>query len=248
MKLLVGIFVAVLIVSSNPASADQLTVQWFTVTPATGTDFPGVPNGFVVVNNEVQSTLGPNGLPVYNSGYGGPTLTGVNPTTGELTWWTPSSNVTFTSTTTVTLPFFSSNMFAPNGTGTNDTNSFQTAILSGKLFVPQHETVTFKLGGDDDTFLAINNAVIGQLGGIHAFTSSNFSTTLDAGTYDLSIFYADRFQVAAELGFSVITPDVSIETAAVPGPIAGAGLPGLMAACGALLGWWRRRRQAEAPA
>jgi cholinesterase len=45
------------------------------------------------------------------------------------------------------------------------------------------------------------------------------------------------------VGNELFTEVLALPNVPVPGPIAGAGLPGLIAACGGLLGWWRRRQK-----
>jgi fibro-slime domain-containing protein len=219
---------ALLLSSISVAHADvTLGVTYYTVIglPQGGSqDFDTNPCCSSYYTNEVQSTLGPGGLPVYNASYGGPTLYNVNGN-GELTWWSPSQNsaVTQTGTGTVTLPFANYSFFPPNGTNTNngDANGFQAAVFSGTLHVPSTEAVTFSFGADDDAFLYLNGTIVSQEGGIHGVSAAPVTTsTLAPGDYLLQLFYTDRHQTGAGIYFDVTTADVTGDpvTPGVPEP------------------------------
>jgi hypothetical protein len=88
---------------------------------------------------------------------------------------------------------------------------------------------TFNLVANQDYF--INMTAIGQTD-----TGSFFVTVDPLLTIDPAFAELYRLELSPGVGNSV----------AVPGPIVGAGLPGLILASGGLLGWWRRRTRQTA--
>jgi hypothetical protein len=129
-------------------------------------------------------------------------------------------------------------LFATSGSGDPSAESFAHDFTNGTMadllvtrnasglfsaFVNGHLAFSVMDTNGATTFSGPGNVIYFFMDDFVSLT--NFPDRPEAGTG-----FIDRIQVT--------TP-----AAAVPGPIAGAGLPGLILASGGLLGWWRRRQK-----
>jgi hypothetical protein len=240
---LLGAFVCV-----KTASASSLNITYFTIAE---NDKDANHLGGGLVNNEVQSTLGTDGLPILNTAAFGCTSNCFSLTpaptdltaSGELTYWSPSlnqgsptstSDVTETGTGVVTLPYINNTFFPPNGTGSNDENGFQSAILSGTLNAPTAESISFAIGSDDMAFVYLDGINVCDDGGVHGNGSVPCTTaTIAAGNHSLEVFFVDINNTQAALDFSITTQNI-ITSGSAPEPtslvLLGTGLVGAFGA------------------
>jgi hypothetical protein len=224
-----------------------------------------------VFSNEVQQTLGADGLPLLNTTTYGCTsncygIAGA-PTdvtsTGEITYWSPAlnkggaggtSDVVATGSAIVTLPFnVPQNFFPPNGTGPSDYDGFQAATLTGTLVAPTTEQISFNIGSDDMAFAYLDGQLVCSDGGVHPSSAGACVTPGDisAGSHSLELFFVDINNSQSGLTFGINTEGVTTApppTTSAPEIDPAAAGSGLALMVGGLLVLRGRTRRAVAAA
>ena len=220
--------IAAALFASAPAYADNITWNFGTLAPG----LQGQSHDYTVSGATINAqAFGPNGS---GAGTSGPVQlfgkTGGGDETGLGLSNDPSGNDEITSGSFVQLDISKLNLL-------NNVISFQAG-----------STTTGGSSGAVEGWIISESNASGMLGSqlLTCTNSSAADTHCENPISDIGFMGGFQFLDITSIatgGGNILIAHLDANVAAVPGPIVGAGLPGLIAACGGLLALARRRRQ-----
>lgn len=163
---------------------------------------------------------------------------------------------------TVTAISFANGTFTINGANTDyvvlnvagsvGSNGLNGSIVLAGGITADHVLINYTPSTSNLT--TYNNDYASLTGGQTLTISTNGATTdadfldptgniqINHSILDGRLFGGDTQNISIVSGAEIIAPPPEFSDSGVPGPIAGAGLPGLMFAGAGFLAWWRRKR------